>query len=56
MDLELDLSEFCCLNKDCPDYGKNGKENIRVKERYGSKNLFSDLSGKKIVSSGMRLL
>ena len=38
MDLELDLSEFCCLNKDCPDYGKKGKGNIRVKERYESKN------------------
>jgi len=38
MDLELDLSEFCCLNKDCPDYGKNGKGNLRVKEKYGSKN------------------
>ncbi|MCL7412205.1 MAG: hypothetical protein M8353_01120 [ANME-2 cluster archaeon] len=38
MNLELDLSEFCCLNKDCPDYGKKGKGNIRVKERYESKN------------------
>jgi len=37
MDSELDLSEFCCLNKDCPNYGKKGKGNIRVKERYGSK-------------------
>ena len=25
MDSELDLSEFCCLNEDCPDHGKNGK-------------------------------
>ena len=38
MDLELDLSEFCCLNKDCPDYGKKGNGNLRVKERYGPKN------------------
>jgi hypothetical protein len=34
MDLELDLSEFYCLNENCPDYGKKGKGNIRVKERY----------------------
>ena len=27
----LDLSEFCCLNEDCPDHGKKGKENIRIK-------------------------
>jgi len=32
MDSELDLSEFFCLNKDCPNYGKKGKGNIRVKE------------------------
>ncbi len=38
MDLELDLSEFYCLNENCPDYGKKGKGNIRVKKRYGSKN------------------
>ncbi len=38
MDSELDLSEFSCLNEDCPDYGKKGKGNMRVKERYGSKN------------------
>ena len=38
MDLELDLSEFCCLNEDCPDYGKNGKRNIKVKERLRPKN------------------
>jgi hypothetical protein len=38
MDSELDLSEFCCLNKDCPDYGKKGKGNIKLKERYGPKN------------------
>ncbi len=38
MDSELDLSEFCCLNKDCQDYGNKGKGNIRFKERYRSKN------------------
>ena len=38
MDLELDLSDFYCLNKNCPDYGKKGKGNIRVKEIYGPKN------------------
>jgi transposase-like protein len=38
MELELDLSDFYCLNKNCPDYGKKGKGNIRVKEIYGPKN------------------
>ena len=38
MNLELDLSEFCCLNKDCQDYGKKDKGNIRFKERYGKQN------------------
>jgi len=35
---ELDLFEFYCLNEDCPDNGKKGKGNIRIKERYGPKN------------------
>lgn len=38
MDSELDLSEFCCLNEDCQDYGKKDKGNIRFKERYGKQN------------------
>ena len=38
MELELYLSDFCCLNEDCLDYGKKDKENIRLKERYGPKN------------------
>jgi len=32
MDLELDLSEFYCLNEDCPDYGKKGKRNKSQRE------------------------
>ncbi len=31
MEFELDLSDFYCLNKNCPDYGKKSKGNIRVK-------------------------
>ena len=30
-----DLTRFCCQNPDCPDYGKRGKDNLRVCFRYG---------------------
>ena len=30
-----DLSRFCCLNPDCPDYGKRGHGNLTVPLRYG---------------------
>jgi hypothetical protein len=30
-----DLSRFCCLNADCPDYGKRGHGNLSVPMRYG---------------------
>jgi transposase-like protein len=30
-----DLSRFCCLNSECPDYGKRGAENLSVTSRYG---------------------
>lgn len=36
MQSELDVSEFCCWYKGCPDYGKKGAENIVFKERYGN--------------------
>jgi transposase-like protein len=29
------LSRFCCLNSDCPDYGKRGAGNLSVTSRYG---------------------
>ena len=32
---EEDLSRFCCLNRDCPDYGKRGAGNLTVPMRYG---------------------
>ncbi len=31
-----DLSRFCCLNSDCPEYGKRGAGNLTVTSRYGS--------------------
>jgi len=34
---ELNLDEFFCPNEACPDYGKRGKGNIRLKEYYGKK-------------------
>ena len=30
-----DLSRSCCLNSDCPDYGKRGAGNLSVTSRYG---------------------
>ncbi len=30
-----DLSRFCCLNSDCPDYGRRGAGNLTVTSRYG---------------------
>jgi hypothetical protein len=30
-----DLSRFCCLNRDCPDYGQRGAGNLTVPMRYG---------------------
>lgn len=36
MQSELDMSEFWCWYKGCPDYGKKGVENIVFKERYGN--------------------
>jgi len=34
-----DLSRFCCLHPDCPDYpdlGKRGHGNLTVPDRYGA--------------------
>ena len=30
-----ELSRFCCLNSECPDYGKRGAGNLTVTSRYG---------------------
>ena len=30
-----DLSRFCCLNSECPEYGKRGVGNLTVTSRYG---------------------
>jgi transposase-like protein len=30
-----DLARFCCLNCECPDYGKRGAGNLTVTSRYG---------------------
>jgi transposase-like protein len=32
-----DLAGFCCLNPDCPDYGRRGGGNLRVHSRSGSR-------------------
>ncbi len=29
------LSRFCCLNPECPEYGKRGAGNLSVTSRYG---------------------
>ena len=31
------LSQFCCQNKKCPDYGKHGANNLTVCGWYGKK-------------------
>jgi hypothetical protein len=36
---EIDFSQFCCLNKDCPDYRMKNQGNIVLKERYGEKTM-----------------
>jgi transposase-like protein len=30
-----DLSQFCCQNPECPDYGRRGHGNLTVSGRYG---------------------
>jgi LacI family transcriptional regulator len=30
-----DLARFCCLNPDCPDYGRRDAGNLTVRDRYG---------------------
>jgi transposase-like protein len=30
-----DLSRFCCQNSECPEYGKRGRGNLSVCDRYG---------------------
>ena len=30
-----DLTQFCCQNQDCPDYGRRNAENLSVCDRYG---------------------
>jgi len=33
--MDDDLSRFCCLNPDCPDHGRRGRDNLTVRARYG---------------------
>ncbi len=35
MESEIELSSYWCPRKECPDYGKTGKGNIIIKEKYG---------------------
>jgi hypothetical protein len=37
---EIDLSQFCCLNKDCPDFGVKNQGNIAFKEIYGKNTMY----------------
>jgi hypothetical protein len=32
---KIDLGDFYCSNEACQDYGKKGRGNIVLKERYG---------------------
>lgn len=31
---EVNLDDFFCPNSDCPDYGKRGGGNVKLKEYY----------------------
>lgn len=33
--LERPLSDFCCLNENCPEHGKKNAGNIRIEKVYG---------------------
>ena len=47
-----DLSRFCCLNCDCPEYGKRGAGNLTVTARYGpGKARFSEFKGTPLFNS-----
>ncbi len=35
MESKIELSSHWCPRKECPDYGKTGKGNIIIKEKYG---------------------
>jgi transposase-like protein len=35
MESEIELTKYWCPRKDCKDYGKTGKGNIIIKEKYG---------------------
>jgi transposase-like protein len=35
-----DLAQFCCLNSDCPDFGRRGAGNLTVTGRLGKHRQF----------------
>ena len=35
MEHKFDLSKYWCPRKDCRDYGKAGKGNVIIQEKYG---------------------
>jgi hypothetical protein len=38
MESALELPNYWCPNKECKDYGKKGKGNIIIKEKFGKDN------------------
>lgn len=40
MKSEIDLSGYWCPRKQCKDYGKTGKGNIIIKEKYGKESRY----------------
>ena len=46
---DINVDDFSCPNEACPDYGKKGEGNSRLKERYGKQNtaLLRCKTGKK---------
>ena len=39
-----DLKSFCCQNTACKDYGRRGRDNLRVAFRYGNRKQFRYLT------------
>jgi hypothetical protein len=40
MESVIELSDYWCPNEGCKDYGKNGRVNIIIKEKFGKDNRY----------------
>src|SRR5712691_9728997 len=35
MEARPDIRSLCCINQECKQYGKKGRDNLRVRKEYG---------------------